>query len=178
MVKYIVDDTVVRAAIVERQLRADRHTLRKKQRAWAAYTGNLYARLGVPVDLLVFCPTDDVAGTCGQPIRLTTNGCELRPLVIGPSGFPRITDPEQACQSPELAVLSLRHHARDPDSAVKPLVRAVDTALTTLDEDIARQYADYVFGYLNPAMQNFMEAVMETEERPYFGELSKRLAAR
>src|SRR5699024_7341278 len=83
------DGQDVLAVVIERQTGRDG----EKRYSWPAYLATLYGRLKCPAVLVVLCPTDSVAQWCAEPIGTGHPGFVLRPLVIGPSGTPVVTDP-------------------------------------------------------------------------------------
>src|SRR5215470_5717249 len=108
VITLTLGDAPVLGLVVEVQLRDDP----QKRWAWPAYVVNLYARLRRPVLLLVMSPDPAAAVWCGTPIVVGGPGLTLRPLVLGPSNVPVVTDPELARRQPELAVLSAVAHGK------------------------------------------------------------------
>jgi hypothetical protein len=98
------------ALIVEIQLSPDE----LKQPSWLSYTATLHRALLVPVTVLAVALTEDMERWCARPYAYDHLGSTFRPLVIGPSAIPRITDVEQARALPELALLSVAAHGREP----------------------------------------------------------------
>lgn len=76
---------------------------------WPAYLANLRARDGCPVVLVVLCLKRSVAARYDRPILLGP-GSYVTPIVVGPDRVPVTTDPHEARQLPELAVLSAMVH--------------------------------------------------------------------
>jgi len=91
--------------IVEVQLGRDED----KTYAWPAYIANLRSRHRCPVCLLVVTTEDSVAHWAGRTIELGP-GSHCMPWVVGPSNTPTVTEPQQAQNNVELAVLSAIVH--------------------------------------------------------------------
>ena len=79
-----------------------------KRPTWPLFVAGVYARHGCSVDIAVLTLDRDVAAWAGRPITvgLLRGAMTITPTVIGPDQIPRITDPEVARRSPEMAVLS------------------------------------------------------------------------
>ncbi|WP_327049625.1 hypothetical protein OG320_28310 [Microbispora sp. NBC_01189] len=88
--------------------------------------------------LLVICPEAAVARWCSRPIDLGHPGLVLTPLVAGPDEVPVITDPGQAADDIELAMLSVIHHATTPQGP--DILNALFAALHNLDRDQGGMY--------------------------------------
>jgi hypothetical protein len=149
------------AVAVEAQLRIDA----RKRRAWPAYVATLHARLDCPVQLLVVCPDPAVAAWCSTPIVIGNPGLVLTPMVLGPDRIPVVTDPHEARQHPELAVLSALAHGGRPDQ--RHIFNALLAALNTIDHDHAGLYSDVVFGVLPAAAREYKEVFMHAIARKY-----------
>ncbi|NJP24547.1 hypothetical protein FLW53_10040 [Microbispora sp. SCL1-1] len=80
------------------------------------------------------CPEASVARWCARPIELGHPGLVLKPLVAGTNEVPVITDPGQAAEDIELAVLSAIHHAATPEGP--EILNALFAALHNLDRDL------------------------------------------
>jgi hypothetical protein len=137
----LVDGKAVLGIVVEVQLSVDE----RKRYTWPAYVTNLRARLECPVRLLVVTSRDDVARWAARPIDLG-GGSSFSPIVVGPNEVPEITDLFEAESDPELAVLSVIAHGRDPDEAksTRIALTALD-ATAHLDEERALLYFDLIW---------------------------------
>ncbi|MCX5207239.1 hypothetical protein OG897_38280 [Streptomyces sp. NBC_00237] len=115
-----------------------------KPAAWAYYLAYLYTKYKIQPILLVTCQ-DRTTGRwaeekfdIGLPQRPSLT---LRPLSLGPHNVPAITDPETASEDVRRAVLSTITHGKDPN--VGAILKALATALKTVDEDTASTYIEY-----------------------------------
>jgi hypothetical protein len=162
------DDEIARGAIIiEVQLQPDPD----KWRSWPVYVSGLRAVLHCPVYLLIIAPDPAVARWARTPIELGHPGFQLMPLVISFDELPRVTDPYQAEQIPELAVLSVLAH---PELEV---AGAAVHAIQGLPEDRARLYWDLMLTALPGAVRRSLEKMMikgyvyQSEfARKYYGE--------
>jgi hypothetical protein len=160
-----------RAAIVEVQLRRDT----RKRWTWPAYQAVLRARLACPVHVVVVTLDEDTARWCAEPIDLDGLGSLLRPLVIGPSRVPVVTEIERARRHPEIALLGVLAHRRD--AVAFTAARALLFALDAVDEDRARWYADIVLGFVDEAVRRALEAEMNPEKYEFRSAFMRRLMA-
>lgn len=140
------------AIIVEVQLSPDPD----KAHTWPVYVTTLRARLRCPVTLLVIAP-DAVAAWARRPIELGHPGFVLEPVVIAFSELPRITRPDEAVRTPELAVLSVLAH-RDFESAL-----AAVAAIDTMPSEAGKLYLDLVLREFSRATQLILEAFVRTK---------------
>jgi hypothetical protein len=146
--------------IVEVQLSVDD----RKWYAWPAYVANLRARLRCPVSLLVVTADEVVARWAARRVEMGGEH-HFAPYVVGPSQVPEIADEVQACENPELAVLSAMAHGRDEDSG-----RAVEIAVAAqgasvgLDPDRKKIYLDLILNSLGEAAR---EALKKMDARTY-----------
>jgi hypothetical protein len=149
------DGAPVMGVIVEVQLARDSN----KRFTWPVYAVNLRARLRCPVCLMVVTLNESVARWAGQPIELGTNGTFL-PLVLGPSQIAKVTDAEQACRLPELAVLSAMAHGEGVDTATAvKIANAAWVACKGLGAKKARLYADVVYASLSEAARREVKMI-------------------
>jgi hypothetical protein len=110
--------------------------------SWPTYAINLRQRTRCPVTLVVVTPSEHVARWAAQPIALG-GGNFYRPVVIGPSRIPRITNLGQAWAMPALSVLSAVVHGRK--RGAEEIVRAaLAAACPALDSEQAKVYAHYL----------------------------------
>ena len=141
------DEAAVHAIIVEVQLAEDK----RKRYAWPAYVANLYARLKCPVSLLVFAADEATARWAGCTLEIDGLN-RFTPYVLGPSGVPEVTDEVEACENPELAVLSAMAHGRDPNTQrAAEIARVAQKASDGLDSDRSKIYFDLIMNSLGEA---------------------------
>lgn len=171
----LTDDTArdrpLLAIVIEVQLERSQD----KWWTWPMYVGHLRNRLRCPVVLLVVCVDEEVARWAATPIELGNVGARLPPTVLGPDRVPLLTDPEQAVRVPELAVLSALAY-RDTPHAV-PVVEAMVDALTTIEPDHAKLYADLVLAALSGAARDHLRKLMSTRTHLYQSEYAQELRA-
>jgi uncharacterized protein YjeT (DUF2065 family) len=116
-----VDGRPVFGCIVEAQLTEDP----RKSFTWPVYAVTARARHECPFVVLVIAPEEAVADWAARAIELG-GGQAWKPLVVGPSGIPAVTDPAEAAREPELALLSALAHSRgDPDLALTVTIAAL-----------------------------------------------------
>lgn len=161
-------DKPVLSIVIEIQLRPDPD----KRYSWPVYLTTLRARHRCPTMLLVICPDDRTATWSATPIDTGHPGWALTPLVVGPRRIPAITDPAQAADSPELAVLSAMAHATHPEH--DKIFRALVTALATTESDQATLYADVVLAALPQAARHHLEALMKSATYEYQSDFARR----
>ncbi|MFC1402383.1 MULTISPECIES: hypothetical protein [Streptacidiphilus] len=110
---------------------------------WAYYLAHLYAKYRLAPVLLVTCQDRATARWAAEPVIIGVAGWEtltVRPLVLGPHNVPAITDPAVAAADIPLATFSVITHGRDPNAAA--ILKALATALKTIDEDTAQIFAE------------------------------------
>ncbi|MBX6383457.1 MAG: hypothetical protein IRZ07_10885 [Microbispora sp.] len=166
------DPQPVLAVIVEVQRRQDP----RKMWSWPMYLVSLRTRLECPVILLVVCPEASVARWCARPIELGHPGLVLKPLVAGPDEVPVITDPGQAAEDIELAVLSAIHHAATPEGP--EVVNALFAALHNLDRDLGGMYADMVRAALPRKVWDHLEEHLKAETYEYLSDWARENIAK
>jgi len=148
------DDRPEAAVIVEVQLGRDP----RKRRSWCSYVATEHARSGCDTYLLVVAPSRALARWCARPIRMGHPGLVLRPLVVHPGLVPRIVDPSQAKELPELAVLSTIAHAGEPDAA--EIAWAAIEGSRGLEEERGKMYQDLVMTAVSAAARRALESWM------------------
>jgi hypothetical protein len=145
-------DCAVGGIVVEVQ----RSTEPSKRPTWPVYATRFSARLGgCPVMLLVIATSERVARWASKPIKFSEPWGYLRPVVIGPGSVPAITDPDQARQHPELAVLSARIHGNTRQAGA--VFRALQVALADIDPNDAQLYYDLLLDGLEPWAQDIFK---------------------
>jgi hypothetical protein len=167
VVLLTVRTTSVMAVVVEVQLGRDR----RKRWSWPVYLTTLRARLRCPTVLLVICATGPIAKWCSTPIDVGHPGLVLRPLVLGPSGVPVVTEHDQAFQEPELAVLSAMAHGAGPRR--NDVLSALLKAYEAVDSEHRLLYHDVVIAALPEAARLSLEALMTTETYRYQSDFAR-----
>lgn len=162
------------ALIIEIQLSPDE----LKPPSWLSYTATLHRALLVPVTVLAVAVTNEMERWCARPYPYNHLGSTFRPLVIGPSTIPRITDVEQARALPELALLSVAAHGREPGAeAIGIAAYLAAGALGTLDTDRGARYADVITAWLSDAARRALEEFMSLHGYEFQSEFAKKYAA-
>jgi hypothetical protein len=139
----------------------------KKRKIWPVYLTHLRLRLGCPTCLLVVCPDGEAIPT-GHP------GWDLKPMVLGPTKVPIVTDPAEATRSPELSVLSVMAHGQGEQGLA--IGKAVLAGAAGLDEGRQIFYADVACQSVNDAARAALETMMKGYEfqsdfaKKYFGQ--------
>jgi hypothetical protein len=114
-----------------------------KPATWAYYIAHLYAKYHLPPVLLVTTQDRATAAWASAPITVGIAAwptLTVRPLVLGPHNVPVITDSVTAAEDVPLATLSVITHGKDPNAAA--ILKALATALKTIDEDTAQIFAE------------------------------------
>lgn len=106
-----------------------------------------------------------------QPIDLGHPGFTLRPLVVGPSDLPLVTDPAEGAASPERAVLSAMAHGDGPHN--REVFEALLAGLMKTDDERARMYHDLVDEVLSEAASRLLEDLM-TMTYEYQGRIARK----
>ena len=160
------DGENVLAVVIERQNDRDG----EKHYSWPAYLGTLYGRLKCPTMLVVLCPTDAIANWCAKPIGTGHPGFVLRPLAIGPSGTPVVTDGERARRLPELAVLSAYAHGDTEPRTLWAVVEALDAT----SAEHRTFYYDYVLAGLGEAAREELEGLMSVDTYEWQSDFARK----
>ncbi|MBI5480387.1 MAG: hypothetical protein HY906_16105 [Deltaproteobacteria bacterium] len=159
--------------VLEVQLARSSH----KAYVWPLYHAALRTRLRAPVALLVLTPHAPVAVWARATIQTGQPGGGFAPLALGPKDLPRVTDLEQACGAPQLALLSALVHGQAPDGrdvVITALRAAAGSRL--LDTARASQYHTLVLGALPEEQRREVEAAMASAPDPhYVSEFSRRI---
>lgn len=159
------------ALVVEVQLRRDP----AKRLTWPHYVASVRARLACPVAVLVITIDNGVARWCAQSIDLGFGQGFVTPVVLGPQAIPRITDPEQARDQPELAILSVAAHARTFDDI--PMATAALTAVDGLDNSRSEFYSDVILAFLSDVAPRLLEQFMDLENYKFKSEFARKYVA-
>ncbi|MCC7381174.1 MAG: hypothetical protein IT384_05055, partial [Deltaproteobacteria bacterium] len=171
LVVLLLHQAPVFAIVVEVQLGVDED----KPFSWPLYQSALRAKLRCPACVLVVAPDPAIATWAAQAILTGQPGVEFRPLVLGPSGVPVVTDRAQAQRAPELSVLSALAHGSEP-SAAEIAEAAIDAAMG-LDQERSTLYADLVWSALNEAAKKALEERMAHRPYEYQSEFARRYFA-
>ncbi len=139
LVILLFDGKPVLGIGLEVQLRVDKD----KRFAWPAYVACLRSRYRCDCCVLVVTPSVSVAHWALSPIPFGLGG-SFTPLVIGPQGVPVVTDPELACQFPELAVLSAMAHGKGDVQTAVNIAKVAAAAAVGLDPDSQAVYLDLI----------------------------------
>ncbi|WP_438015162.1 hypothetical protein WMF18_30345 [Sorangium sp. So ce315] len=151
-------DALVLAIVLEVQRDVDPD----KKFSWPAYVAVVRARKRVGTIVLVVAPDAGVAAWAAETIDLGLGRGHVAPLVLGPAVVPEITDPADAEQETELAVLSAVAHGNGPSGLT--VVQAALAALGRLDQAHAMVYFQVIWNGLREPMRQALEAlVMERQ---------------
>jgi len=117
----------------------------------------------------VFTLDEEVADWCEQPIDFGRGRGFLFPVVVRPRTIPVILDPARAMAAPELAVLSVLAHGREPGAEF--IAQAALAACERLDTQAGIHYADFVEAFLGDFARVALRQIMQTElKNPYFSD--------
>jgi len=150
--------------IVEVQL----HREWTRRYKWPLYQPALRAKHRCPCCLLVVAPDAAIAAWASQPIQTGQPGSPFIPLVLGPALIPKITDPLEALQSPELAVLSTQAHGHGPEGLT--VAQAAKFSLSGVDGEQVMIYWDMIMLALPEAVRRALEEQMQPGEYKYRSE--------
>ncbi len=145
-----------------------------KRRTWPLYVAGVHARHGCSVDIVVLTLDRDVAAWAGRPITvgLLRGAMTITPTVIGPDQIPRITDPEVARRSPEMAVLSALAHGGEAEA--ESIALAALEAMRDLDNTREIFYVDLVLHHLGPAARALLEKLMSATNYEFQSEFARK----
>lgn len=147
----------------------------RKRRTWPLYVAGLRARLGCPVTLVIVALDPEVAAWCAEPIDLGRQRGIILPLVLGPAQIPVIVDPDEARRAPELAVLSVAAHGREPGAEFIAL--AALTAVRGLDSARELLYPDFIHAMLGDVARAALELLMNPATYQYQSEFARKYIA-
>ncbi len=168
---YLIEDEagVVRdAAIAEIQLARDED----KHASWLQYTATMHRQLRVPVTVVVLAGDEEVARWCAKPHPYDRAGNTFRPLVLGPSRIPWITDFEQARAQPELAMLSAITHAKEPGA--EAIAFSAYLAAASLGDPQATRYADAILMLLSESARRNLLEYLNMHHYEYQSEFARK----
>lgn len=157
----------VQAIVVEVQRRRDP----EKSWIWPAYAANIRAKRHCPTTLLVVAVDAGVAAWANEAIQIGPGMRDFKPLVLGPSVLPAVTEAEQAVAAPELAILSAMAHGNSSQGLA--VVQASLAAINQLGDDHAAAYFHAVYNGLGDVIraaveQIIMQQAQTTEPLPPF----------
>jgi hypothetical protein len=169
LVVLLLDVAAVLGIVIEVQLSRDN----AKQYAWPAYVANLRTRIKCPVCLLVVTTDVQVARWAATASELG-GGQRFTPYVLSPGAVPRITDPMQAQEDPELAVFSAMSHGPTAplDTSVQIAAAAI-AACAGLDANRSGLYVDLVLSSITEAARKALQA-MNPANYEYQSEFARR----
>ena len=139
-------------AIIEAQLRPKQ----AKRFTWPLYAVGARAREKCPFVVMVIAPNAATAKWAAQPIELG-GGNHYTPLVVGPDGVPKLTDPARARREPQLAVLSVMAHGRGELKTAAAIGAAAATAIQRLSDDQRVLYSLLIEANLSEAARKAIE---------------------
>jgi hypothetical protein len=166
-----VDGPPERVVIVEVQLAIDP----AKRRSWWWYLANAHTRHACDAFLVIVTPSAPVAEWAARPIGLGQPGTVLRPLVIGPAQVPVVTNPAEAIEAPELAVLSAVVHGQGDHA--DDIARAAFEAVRRLDGEQLAVYTDVVIASLRASARIILEGLMANGTYEYQSDFAKKFVA-
>jgi hypothetical protein len=114
-----------------------------KPGSWAYYLAHLYAKYRLPPVLLIVRQDRSTAAWAAEPIVIGPAEwptLTVRPLVLGPHNVPAVTDPVTAAEDIPLATFSVITHGKEANAGA--ILKALATALKTVDEETARIFAE------------------------------------
>jgi hypothetical protein len=150
-----------------------------KKYAWPVYVAVVRARKRCGTVVLVVAPDAPVAAWAAESIDLGLGRGDVRPLALGPTAVPEITDPAVAEQEVELAVLSAVAHGNGPNGLA--VVQAALVALGRLDREHAAVYFQVIWNVLREPMRRALEVLVmerQTEGTATFPPFMQRLIDR
>lgn len=117
-------------------------------------------------------PDPVVAAWAATPIDLGRGHTIVRPLVLGPAQIPVITDHDEARRFPELAVLSVAAHGREPGAEYIAL--AALAASRDLDSERSVLYPDFILALLGEVARKALEQLMQASKYEYQSEFARK----
>lgn len=155
----LLDDTPVLALPIEIQQSIDR----RKRRLWPFVVTSIALTHDCDAVLIVVTTHPAVASWARGPFSVGHPGTPLRPIVIGPTNFPFVTDHDEARRAPHRAILSVLMHRDLPE--VVPVVEAAFASLERLDPHDADQWRELLAHALqsNELARAAVESIMSIE---------------
>ncbi|WP_017537475.1 hypothetical protein [Nocardiopsis halophila] len=139
-----------------------------KFRRWAEYAAVAGDRSDCDAAVLAVCPEQRVADQYGKRFRVGPEHW-FKPLVIGPSTLPMITDPARVARSPEMAVLAAACHSSAPG-----VLKALLEGFEGIDPEVAAEYTEYTLTLLDEEARNEVEEIMSTSTLRYHSAYTDR----
>ena len=153
--------------ILEAQLRPKKD----KRFTWPLYAVGARAREKCPFVVLVVAPNAATARWAARPIDLG-GGNQYTPLVVGPDGVPKLTDPARARREPQLAVLSVMAHGRGDVTTAAAIGIAAAKAILRLSDEQRMLYSLLIEANLSEAARKAIE--MQPGLEKFFSEAQRR----
>jgi hypothetical protein len=142
-----------------------------KRFTWPLYAVGARAREKCPFVVLVVAPNAATARWAARPIELG-GGNQYTPLVVGPDGVPKVTDPARARREPQLAVLSVMAHGRGEVTTAAEIGAAAAKAILRLSEEQRVLYSLLIEANLSEAARKAIE--MQPGLEKFFSEAQRR----
>ncbi|MFC4334256.1 hypothetical protein [Salininema proteolyticum] len=162
----------VSAVIVEVQRSKDaenKDERRKRRWAWPAYLANIAHKYGLPTYFVAICFKAAVAEWAKGPFALGHPGFELRPIVLGPDNFPKVTRTAGDGSMAEVAALSAMVHQKEPE--YNAILSAFFAEIKVLPEEEGTRYIKYLLASVEEESLKIMEEFMAMTLEPYRGRL-------
>ncbi|WP_155129160.1 hypothetical protein [[Actinomadura] parvosata] len=145
------------------------HTVSEEDRqSWARRSAALWLLLRRPVLVLVLAPDAGICDWAAQPVVTSLPGYVLHPLVIGPDQVPPISDPAQAAECLELAVLSVLSHGDD-----EAVVGTFLDALAKAEESHGARYYEYAYRLASTDVRRVLEETMASTTWPVYSPFAR-----
>jgi hypothetical protein len=153
------DPMPVFGVVLEAQLQPDE----RKRFTWPVYVTAARARHRCPFILIVVTSDPATERWSGTAIEVG-GGMIQRPYVIGPSGVPKITDPDRASREPQLAVLSLMAHGQGDVALAVEITIAVTSAIEQFPSDQRLVYSGLIESALSNAAREALKMVPQVQK--------------
>jgi hypothetical protein len=139
-----------------------------KRRQLPRYAATQWLSLNCPVTVLCVCPDPDAATWYAEPTRTTLPGYVFRAVVLGPRDVPVISDPKEAAEQPELAVMAVMAHGRD-----RSVVETFAAALEFVPPEHAPKYTEYAYMMAAPTVQRMLREIMASTSWPVYSPFAR-----
>lgn len=150
-------------------LEVQRSTDPDKEFSWPAYLAVERSRTRGAAIVLVIATDASVARWAGTEIDLGLGLSRVRPLVLGPSVVPVITDQDVADREVELAILSALAHGNGPEGLA--VLGVALRALERLDPKHGAVYFQIIYTALREPLQRAMERLVMERQAEHESEL-------
>jgi hypothetical protein len=144
-----------RAVVLEVQLRRDR----RKAAVWPYYAAGARLRHRCPAALAVLALKPAVAAWAARPIATGQPDSDFKPVVVGPSGVPWVTEPDP--KRPERIVLSAIVHGDQPGG--ERVLAALAATLRMLDDERRSLYYSIVWDCSSDVVRRTVEKLMNVQ---------------